>query len=195
MKQVKFTSGNNLTDRQLAKSILRGDTQAFGVIIKNTEGLVAQIVFKMVNHAEDRKDLVQDIYLKAFNNLPGFRFQAKLLTWIGHIAYNTCVNYLEKKKLLLTGLTDKEDENVGNTANETETLISQKELTAILASGIEKLSPLYKTLIILYHQEELTYADIAQITGLPEGTVKSYLFRARKTLKENILTQYKKEEL
>jgi len=195
MKPVSFTSGNNLTDRQLVEKVLRGDTQAFGAIIKNSEGLVAQVVFKMVNHAEDRKDLVQDIYIKAFKNLSGFRFQAKLLTWIGNIAYNTCVNYLEKKKLVLTGLIDKEDEKPLQAANETEIFISQKELSVILATGIEQLPPLYKTLIVLFHQEELSYADMVQITGLPEGTVKNYLFRARKTLKENILTHYKKDEL
>jgi RNA polymerase sigma-70 factor (ECF subfamily) len=78
---------------------------------------------------------------------------------------------------------------------ESEVLFSKKELETILATAIEKLSPVHKTLITLYHQEELTYIEIAQITGLPEGTVKSYLFRARKQLKDNLLNQYKKEEL
>ncbi len=190
---MNFTSGNNLTDQQLIEAILRGDTKAFTIIIKNTEGLVAQVVIKMINNPEDRKDLVQDIYLKAFHKLAGFRFQSKLLTWIGNIAYNTCVNYLEKKKLVLIGTVD--DENDYDSSTETESLISRKELSSILTAGIDKLPPLYKTLISLYHQEECSYADIAQITELPEGTVKSYLFRARKTLKENILSTYKKEEL
>ena len=57
------------------------------------------------------------------------------------------------------------------------------------------LSPIYKTLIMLYHNEELSYEEISQITELPEGTVKNYLFRARKALKERLLVKYKKEEL
>ncbi|MBK5271829.1 MAG: hypothetical protein JJE22_12530 [Bacteroidia bacterium] len=72
-------SGNNLADQQLVKKVLGGDTQAFGVIIKNTERLVAQIVFKMISNAEERKDIAQDIYLKAYSKLPGFKFQSKLL--------------------------------------------------------------------------------------------------------------------
>jgi len=195
MQPVNLTNGNNLTDRQVVDKVLGGDTQAFGVIIKNTEGLVAQIVYKMVAHAEDRKDLVQDIYLKAFKSISGFRFQAKLLTWIGNIAYYTCVNYLEKKKLVLTGLTDSEMNARANGGNEAETLLSQKDLASVLTAGIEKLSPLHKTIITLFHQEEMSYADITQITGLPEGTLKSYLFRARRTLKESILHEYKKEDL
>jgi len=64
-----------------------------------------------------------------------------------------------------------------------------------MQSEIEKLSPVYKTMITLYHHEDLSYEEIAQITELPAGTVKSYLFRARKSLKESILAKYKKDEL
>jgi RNA polymerase sigma factor (sigma-70 family) len=198
MQLVNLTNGNKLADRQVVDKVLSGDTQAFGIIIKCTEGLVAQIAFKMVAHTEDRKDLIQDIYLKVFKNLGSFRFESKLLTWIGHIAFNTCANYLEKKKLLLTGLPGNDD-NKNNSEvhvpDGSETMLSQKELKAILAVNIEKLSPLYKTIIGLYHQQEMSYADITDITGLPEGTLKSYLSRARKALKGHILNEYKKEEL
>jgi RNA polymerase sigma factor (sigma-70 family) len=78
---------------------------------------------------------------------------------------------------------------------ETERLFFQKQLCAILKIEMDNLSPVYKTLITLYHNEELSYAEIAQITELPEGTVKNYLFRARKTLKDNLLLKYKKEAL
>jgi RNA polymerase sigma factor (sigma-70 family) len=60
---------------------------------------------------------------------------------------------------------------------------------------IDKLSPIHKTLITLYHNEEMSYEEIAQVTQLPEGTLKSYLFRARKALKNSLLQHYKKEEL
>jgi len=194
---VAFTSENNYTDRQLVNRVLGGDAQAFVLIIKSTEGLITQIICRMINSIEDRKDITQDVYLKAYNSLKGFRYSAKLSTWIGQIAYNTCVNYLEKKKLVLPGELPDNETSAGNELNEieAEVIVTKKALTTILAAEIEKLSALYKTLIVLYHQEELSYADIAQVTNLPEGTVKNYLFRARKKLKENILAKYKKEEL
>ena len=65
----------------------------------------------------------------------------------------------------------------------------------ILKSEIERLSPVYQTLITLYHNEELSYEEIAGITQLPEGTVKNYLFRARKSLKDSLLSKYTKNEL
>jgi RNA polymerase sigma-70 factor (ECF subfamily) len=192
---VSFNNGNNQAEGDLIKRVLQGDTAAFGFIIKNTEHLVAQIVYKMVHNAEDRKDMMQDIYVKAYKSLASFQFRSQLSTWIGHIAYNTCVNYLEKKKLVLHDYSEEDAAWEGITCNETEELVLQKDLTAILNTEIEKLTPLYKILIVLFHKEEASYADIAQVTNLPVGTIKNYLFRARKKIKENILSQYKKEEL
>lgn len=198
---------NIQTDQFLIDKVLGGDTNAFAVIIKNTEGLVAQIIFKMINRVEDRKDIAQDIYLKAFKNLPGFRYQSKLSTWIAQISYHTCLSYLEKKKLVLTDHcydnSEPDEDSIelsgGKSSlsftNQTEKDIFHRELTEILREEIDLLSPLHKTLITLYHNEELSYDEIAQITQLPEGTVKSYLFRARKSLKDKLLRKYKKEEL
>jgi RNA polymerase sigma factor (sigma-70 family) len=200
--------GHSSSDQYLVDRVLKGDQQAFARIVRQTEGLVAQIVFKMIPAPGDRQDIVQDVYLKAFRNLAGFKFNAKLSTWLGKITYNTCLHYLEKKKLVfLPGTNEQEDEPADKldqlnqqqqdfSQNNVEEALSGKELNSILGTAIRTLSPpIYQTLITLYHQEELSYAEIAEITSLPEGTVKNYLFRARKALKENLLSRYKKEEL
>jgi len=203
---VKNTTGSHLTDSYLVDKTLRGDTQAFGTIVKNTEGLVAQIVFKMIGNPEDRKDIAQDVYLKAFSKLSGFRWQSKLSTWIAQIAYNTCLSWLEKKKLVLPGdgydgsgsdgiLEKLSGRTMVTRHGEQEGLLSRKELSGILQAEIDKLPAIYKVLLTLYHQEDLSYAEIVQITELPEGTVKSYLFRARKALKDGLSVNYKMEEL
>lgn len=187
--------------------VLRGDTRAFGVIVKQTERLVAQIVFKMVVDSEARKDIAQDVYLKAFKSLSTFKFQSKLSTWIARIAYTTCLSYLEKQKtdsfssVFDTKFADDEHaDHLDNrlskqSENDVEAFVFHKQLSEILTTEIEKLPPLFKTLITLYHKEELTYTEIAQITELPEGTLKSYLFRARKALKDSLLLNYKREAL
>lgn len=185
---------NYLTDRQLVISALKGDRKAFGLIIEQSEGLVAQMTFKMISSPGDRKDIAQDVYLKVFKNLSGFKFNSKLTTWVGQIAYNTCLNYLAKKKLVLSEDDELLEQQVAEDGSIEEILFG-KQLVTILNVELEKLKPLYKTLVSLYHQEELSYAEIAEITSLPEGTVKNYIFRARKILKTNILLKYKKEEL
>jgi len=187
---VRLNNEKKPAEADLVNSILQGNTAAFGAIIKNTEGLVTQIVVRMISNPEDRKDIIQEVYFKAYRSLPDFSFRSKLSTWIGHIAYNTCVNCLEKKKLVL-----REDLEEGLAGDEPEEGLFRKALSVILSAEIGKLTPLYRTMIVLYHQEEMSYADMAQVMDLPEGTVKSYLFRARQMLKTRILAQYKKEEL
>jgi len=202
---VNHTTGNNPADKHLVDRVLRGDTRAFGIIIKNTESLVAQIVFKLIPVAEDRKDLAQDIYMKAFHNLAGFKFQSKLSTWIAQISYNSCLSWLEKKKLVLPGNLHENEEtheitpvgiyNYSSVESNAENNLFQKELSLILRKEMERLPAMYQTLISLFHHESMTYGELSQITGLPEGTVKSSLFRARKMLKENLLAKYLKEAL
>jgi len=198
---------SNVDDKELVNRILKGDTQLFATVIKNTEGLVAQITFRLLSNSEDRKDIAQDIYLKAYRNLPGFKFQSKLSTWIGQIAFNTCFNFLEKKKVILPDNKLPENENSNSALelaanklidlsnNEAEDILFRSELAEIVQSAVEFLPPLYKTLINLFHYEDISYEEIAEITGMPIGTVKNYLFRARKSLRDNILVHYKQEEL
>ena len=196
-----------MEDKDLVNRILQGETALFATVIRQTEGLVAQIVFKLIKNPEDRRDLAQDTYLKVFKNLSGFHFQSKLSTWIGQIAYNTCLSYLEKKKLILLDANDAVNENeegvleylsnktipIGD--NESEQRLFRAELSELIQSAMETLSPVYKLLLTMYHYEELSYDEIALITQLPVGTVKNYLLRARKSLKDRLLEKYNKEIL
>jgi RNA polymerase sigma factor (sigma-70 family) len=185
---------NHFSDKVIVTTILNGNIQGFTIVIKNTEKLVTQIVRKMATNEDDQKDLVQDIYLKAYKNLPSFQFKSKLSTWIANIAYNTTVNYLQKKKIPIIGV-ENTIENYFTINDNPELATIKTEEVEILNATIAKLPPLYKTLITLYHLEELPNKEIAEITNLPEGTIKSYLSRARKMLKDNINYHYKNEEL
>lgn len=204
---MSASSTATLTDQQLVTRVLQGHPADFSYLIQRTEGLVAQLVVKMIRHPADRPDVVQEVYLKVFKNLAGFKFQAKFSTWVGQITYNTCLHYLEKKQLVLVdplereSITQVEDEfliasaPVTDTSADPEAILFGQDLTTILRTAIEQLPPLYSTLIVLYHQQELSYEEIMQITSLPEGTVKTYLFRARKLLKNYLLSHYQRDDL
>lgn len=200
-------STSSVTDQQLIAQVLGGNTASFGQIVRRTEGLVTQMVFKMIRNPADRPDVAQDVYLKVFKNLSGFKFQAKLSTWVGQITYNTCLHYLEKKQLVLVDPSEQAPDDsleegrrappalVVDTDYDPETALFGQDLASILSTAIEQLTPLYRTLISLYHQQELSYEEIAQITSLPDGTVKNYLFRARKLLKQQLLARYQRDDL
>jgi RNA polymerase sigma factor (sigma-70 family) len=205
---VPSITDTNIADRLLVQRVLHGDRGAFGIIIKDTEKLVTHIVFDMISNVEERKDIAQDIYIKVYQKLSSFKFQSKLSTWIGQISYNTCIDHLRKRKFVLLDTKFEETEagnendmldilnnRAGLTSGSADTFVIQKTLSGILKTEVEKLPVIFKTLITLYHNEELSYDEIGEITALPAGTVKSYLFRARKELKNNLLRHYKKEEL
>lgn len=186
--------GYYFSDKVIVTNILNGNIQGFAIVIKNTEKLVTQIVSKMTTNEDDQKDLMQDIYLKAYQNLSSFQFKSKLSTWIANIAYNTTINYLQKRKIPVIGIANTIEEKFIATENP-ESATIKTEAVEILNAAIAKLPPLYKTLITLYHLEELPNKEISEITNLPEGTIKSYLYRARIILKDNINHHYKSEQL
>jgi len=183
---------NHFSDKVIVTNILNGNIQDFAMIVKSTEKLVTQVVRKMTTNVDDQMDLVQDIYLKAYQNLPSFQFKSKLSTWIANIAYNTTVNYLQKKRIPIIGIENTIENNFTITDNP-ELATIKTEAVEILNAEIDKLPPLHKTLIHLYHLENLPIKEISAIINLPEGTIKSYLSRARKTLKDNINHHFKNE--
>lgn len=190
---------NSFSDsRILIQRILGGDTQAFQAIIQDYQRLVSQIIFRMVPNKVEVEDLCQDVFMKVYQNLASFQFQAKLSTWIARIAYNTAVNYLKKKKVPLfadlahEGCSIEAFSNEGAPADEA---VVQHDLTARVEAEIQKLPVRFKTILTLYHLQEMSYAEIGKIMGLPDGTVKSYLFRARRMLRERLLAKYDQEVL
>ena len=190
-----------MTESQvLVNKILSGNTKAFEKLIEEHKQLVGHIVFRMIPNLQDREDICQDVFIKVFQNLAEFRFESKISTWMARITYNTCVNYLrEKKEVAFSDLQNK-DENqeimiVENENYSPEKSAEEKDISVRLQEEIANLPLQYRTILTLYHLEDMSYAEIGKIMQWPEGTVKSYLFRARKLLKENLLSKYQVEDL
>jgi RNA polymerase sigma factor (sigma-70 family) len=188
-----------MTDsRRLVRTILTGDKEAFRALVERYQRLVSHVVFRMIPNPGDREDLCQEVFLKVYENLPSFRFDAKLSTWIARIAYNTSVSHLEKAKPYLYEGDSAEDDpldRVSDCGPLPDEYAEARDLSFRLAGEIDKLPALYGTILSLYHLEGMSYNEIREVMQLPEGTVKSYLFRARRLLKERLLAKYQREEL
>lgn len=167
------------------KNVLNGDVSAFQLIVQQYERLVFSVLNRMLTSNEDIEDVGQDIFIKVYKNLGKFNFQSKLSTWIARIAYNTAVNHLKKAG---KNYTDEPEnlETIHFSADTPETGMIRKELDAYINKLVDQLPVQYKTVITLYHYNEFSYKEIQDITNLPEGTIKGYLFRARKLLKEQL---------
>lgn len=177
---------------------MAGDPNAFKQLVKNHERLVGQVVFRMIPNDSDREDVCQDIFIKVYRNLSGFRFDAKLSTWIARIAYTTCLNFLEKKKLPLYEDSSPEGKTIDDCRGDSvdpERWAGSRQASVNVCEEIDQLPVIYGTILSLFHLQDMSYAEISSILNLPDGTVKSYLFRARKMLKERLQVRYSLEEL
>lgn len=177
-------------DHSLVTAALDRAPGAFERLVARHQGLVWHLVYRMVHHAEDARDLCQEVFLRVHQRLPQFRFESALSSWIGRIAFTVAARHLQKRRLPMLESAGEEDgeapiDRVGD-GFDLETACADAELMRHLAGAVESLPPLQRTLVTLYHLDELGIGQIAGITGLPEGTVKSYLFRARARLRQRL---------
>lgn len=179
-----------MKEKELIHQICNGNPQAFRFLVKQYERLVFHVAARLLNRQEDLEDVCQEVFIKVHQKLPEFRGESKLSTWIATIAYRVSVNHLKKKKAK-TEIDDSEREFRHDdliTNDHPQHIVEKQELKTNIRRMVDKLPAQYKTVLSLYHLEEMGYTEIVEITGLPEGTVKNYIFRARKLLKELIET-------
>jgi len=185
-----------IDDKTLVAQVIGGDKQAFRMLIKRNERLVSHMIGRLINRTEDREELCQDVFLKVYEKLGEFTFQSKLSTWIATIAYRHAINHLRKKQIEIQELPDENDFRERFISSENvEEDFSDQQLDGLIMKLIDQLPPQYKAVLTLYHLEEMSYPEIVEVTSLPEGTVKNYLFRARQLLKEKVKRYLGKEEL
>ena len=185
-----------IDDKTLVARISTGDSQAFNILIKQHQRLVAHMVARLIDRDEDREELCQDVFLKVYEKIGEFNFQSKLSTWIATIAYRQGINHLRKRKIELSDIANEKDSNTHFIdENDLQENLEDQEMNSLIMKFIDRLPPQYKTVLTLYHLDSMSYPEIMEITGMPEGTVKSYLFRARLLLKENVKKYLGKEEL
>jgi RNA polymerase sigma factor (sigma-70 family) len=183
---------------EIVENVLKGDHEAFAALMKAHLPLVMHVVARMVEDHEDRKDLCQEIFLKVYRSLEGFRGESKLSTWIAQIAYNTCLNHSMKKRPDLL-----DDSPLGRKIREPEDhespppdeRIASRDVSEKLHLEINRLPVRYRAVLTLFHLEGMPIGEIAGVMDMPEGTVKNDLFRARKILKQKLSARYAQEEL
>jgi RNA polymerase sigma-70 factor (ECF subfamily) len=175
-------------DRSLVTAVLANVPGAFERLVREYQGLCWHIIQRMVRHPEDTRELCQETFLRVHQCLHQYRFDAALKSWIGQVAYSVAKRHLERKRIPLAEPAADADglsllDHVGD-GFDLEAATADDEIARHLHAAIETLPPLQRTVLTLYHLDELPIAEIAGITGLAEGTIKSHLFRSRKLLRD-----------
>lgn len=181
----KYCQTSCMNDAELINQILNGNMNAFTFLVNRYQKLVVHITGRLIQRQDELEDVCQEVFMKVYQNLGKYRNECKLSTWIATIAYNTSINYLRKFKkgdevdpddsVALRNLTDYKTDD-----------FEKADLHRYIREQIENLPVQYRTVLTLFHLEEFSYQEIEQITGMPEGTIKSYLFRAKALLREKL---------
>jgi len=180
-----------MDDVTLAARVRDGNTHAFRFLVDKYRNLVWHMVLRMIDRREDAEDLCQDVFLRVFRDIGKFRGDAKLSTWIGSIAYHICIDHLRRNKRdLVTAVEQftpamlaKVDipENIGG--------MDRTAIKKLVHRVIDAMPYNYRIVITLFHLEGFSYREIEVITGMPEGTIKSYLSRGRQIIHDKMLAQ------
>ncbi len=174
-------------DRALAAAVLAGAAGAFERLVRRYQGLCWHVVQRMVRHPEDARELCQETFLRVHQCLHQYRGESPLSGWIAQVAYSMAKRHLERRRIPIAESAHDDGpspaESVAD-AFDLEGSVAGAQVDAQLHAAIERLPPLQRTLLTLYHLDELPIGEISRITDLPENTIKSHLFRSRKRLRD-----------
>lgn len=182
-------SESSRKDDVLVKRAIGGDEKAYKELVDKYQRALYFHILKMIKDKEQVNDLVQEAFVKAFDNLNTYSTNYAFSTWLYRIATNHTIDYLRKKKLKTLSIDEPvktrdgemqmqlEDESAGTDRN-----IIRKQRQNIVQDAIEDLPKKYRKVIEMRHMEEKSYQEIADVLDLPLGTVKAHIFRARELL-------------
>lgn len=166
-------------DHTLVAHALAGRPEAFGTLVERYDRAVYHLAYRTLHDQEEARDAAQEAFFKAYRSLRTFKPGAKFSTWIFAITYHACCDRLSRRKRYSNDeLPERADPSAGP-ENEAIANDEAKRLRAAIAALPEK----YRSVITLYHLQGRQYEEIAQVLGMPMGTVKTHLFRAKEHLR------------
>lgn len=186
-----------MTDEQeLIAGLARGDRAAFRELVETHKKKVYFLALDMIGNHADAEDVSQEVFLKVFRSFDTFHREAKLGSWLYRITYNACIDHLRKRattpepmedEALEAGFRSHPQISVPLASENPAAAAERSQFRERIERALETVSPQEKAVFLLRHYEDLALGDIAEALGLSVGSVKSYLFRAVRKLRKEIL--------
>lgn len=166
-------------DLKLVQESRQGSRESFERLLIRYEKAVYNAAYRVLHDFEDAKDVTQNVFLKAFENLDHFNGKHRFFSWIYRIALNESINLCKSRRRF-----DTAEDNRVEVRNTPEKLLSRKEIDGVIQAALMCLEFDYRVIIVLRHFNDCSYQEMGEILEIPEKTVKSRLFTARTLLRE-----------
>lgn len=174
------------TDEQIARAVQAGQAERFGELIERYQGKLLRYAKKFILDPDDADDIVQDVFIKVYQNINGFDASRRFSPWVYRIAHNEFVNEIKRRYSRgIMPVFDFDTMFPHLTAPDTaDSAALERDLRAALETHLADLDPKYREPLVLYYLEEMSYNEISDIMQIPVSTVGVRLARARKLLQE-----------
>ncbi len=179
-------------DIELVEKSLEGDGRAFERLVGKHHDLVFSVVRGIMGQRDEVEDVAQEIFIKIYRNLAGFRGEARLSTWIYRIARNEAINALSRSRPEFEAL----DESKGHPSRERspDEQIERRHAKRVIDELLAALDENHRIVIELRYMGEKSYVEIAETMDIPIGTVKTYIYRAKAAMKKRLSVIRSREE-
>ena len=171
---LPMTLSNQDVDADLVDRYLAGDMSAFDELMIRYERQIYRVCYRFVENREDAMDLAQEVFIKAFEHLAAFRRESSLKTWLYRIAMNHCINHVKKRSQEFVEVT----ENTGSVPASVHMELEEREQREYFRTLIKQLPPKQKAILELRVNDQLSYEEIAKISGRSISTIKASVFFA-----------------
>ena len=177
--------GHDITEEVLAGRVQAGEEDAFGTLVERYEAKLLRYGRKFLPREEDIEDIVQDVFISAYQNIKSFDTARRFSPWIYQIAHNAFVNALRKHSRSPLTMPDFDTFISHHVVEESPDMEREHvEMKALIEKGLEKLAPKSREILLLYYMEEFPYQEIADILQVPIGTVGVRLKRAKEQMRK-----------
>lgn len=190
-------------DREFVKRVLDGDDRAFAVLVRRYERGLYNLAYRMVRDTEQARDLTQEIFVRVHRSLSKYDPVYPFTSWIYRVGSNLCIDWIRKKKLptvsldapISTGNDDTVQRELPDAREDPGADLEKRERAAFLADALSKLPESHRMMLLLRHQRELSYEEIALTLEVPLGTVKARIHRAREAFRKILVRDHDLEDL
>lgn len=184
-------------DLKLIRRCKRGEEAAFAELLARYRGPIYSLCYRMVRNAEDARDLAQETFIKVFGLLDRYDEDYAFSSWLFRIATNHCIDHLRRNRLRMLSMErgggiegDERELQVPDSGPRPDTVLQRKEAMERLWEVVSGLPPHYRAIILLRHDQQLSYEEIAEVLDLPLGTVKARIHRARNLVQDRLRARH-----